>query len=117
MVINKYHFGNKVPAGAVNIMRGGPWGNPFEIGKDGTREEVVEKHKRWLWERIKSDPEFCERLMELDGKDLCCCCAPKACHGDTLAKAARWLVERSQAQRDGQSGPESGQSGGKAPRA
>jgi len=28
-------------------------GNPFQIGRDGTREEVVEKYRRWLWEQIK----------------------------------------------------------------
>ncbi|MGA9843355.1 MAG: DUF4326 domain-containing protein [Nitrososphaeraceae archaeon] len=28
----------------------GRWGNPFVVGKNGTREEVIAKHKAWLLE-------------------------------------------------------------------
>jgi len=28
-------------------------GNPFRIGRDGTRSEVISKYRRWLWEQIK----------------------------------------------------------------
>jgi hypothetical protein len=44
-VYNKYGY---VPPGAVNIMRPGPFGNPFEIGRDGDREEVIAKHAAWI---------------------------------------------------------------------
>ena len=29
----------------IYIGRGSKWGNPFVIGKDGSREEVVEKYR------------------------------------------------------------------------
>lgn len=29
----------------VYVGRGTKWGNPFEIGKDGTRLEVIEKYR------------------------------------------------------------------------
>lgn len=90
-VLNKYH--GPPPAGAVSIMRPGPWGNPFSIPGDGTRDKVVEKYRRWLWAKIKADPAFAARVRELHGKDLVCCCAPAACHGDVLARAAAWLAE------------------------
>ena len=32
----------------VYIGRPGPWGNPFEIGTDGTREEVIAKYEEWI---------------------------------------------------------------------
>ena len=48
-VLNKYHHGNRVPPGAVNIMRGTDFGNPFKVGEDGTRDEVVEKFRSYLW--------------------------------------------------------------------
>jgi len=32
----------------VRIDRKSRWGNPFIIGKDGTREEVIERHRVWL---------------------------------------------------------------------
>ncbi len=65
----------------VYIGRPGPWGNPFEIGEDGTREEVVEKYALWLIEQ----PELVEQAKaELKGKVLGCWCAPKLCHGNIL---------------------------------
>jgi hypothetical protein len=38
-VHNKYH--NSAPSNAVYIGRGSPFGNPFVIGKDGTRGKLV----------------------------------------------------------------------------
>jgi len=70
--------------------QGSIWGNPFEIGKDGTRKEVIEKHKQW----ILSQPIMIERAKkELKGCVLGCWCKTKnkpnqPCHGDTLASIA-----------------------------
>lgn len=91
-VLNKHHHGGKVPDGAVNIMRGTKWGNPFPVTVGGyTRAEAVEKYRRTLWRQIQGDPEFAAEVKALYGRDLCCCCAPLACHGDVLARAAEWL--------------------------
>jgi hypothetical protein len=66
----------------VYIGRPGPWGNPFLIGRDGDRWEVIEKYKAWLF----AQPELVERAKrELAGKVLGCWCAPLTCHGDVLA--------------------------------
>ena len=73
------------PAGAVYIGRPGKWGNPFQIGKDGSREEVIEKFSAY----IACRPELQAAIKrELRGKDLVCWCAPAACHGDVLHKIA-----------------------------
>lgn len=93
-VLNKYHHGGQVPLGAVNIMRGTIYGNPFVIGPDGDRAEVVAKFRAHLWQRLKSDAEYAENVRALHGRDLCCCCAPAACHGDVLMRAAAWLARR-----------------------
>lgn len=91
-VINKYHHKNSVPAGAVNIMRGTDFGNPFPIGAQyGDRASVIRHFKKWLWDKLHADPVYAEKVRNLHGKTLCCCCAPQACHGDVLAKAALWL--------------------------
>jgi uncharacterized protein DUF4326 len=68
----------------------GRWGNPFVIGRDGNREEVVAKHRRWLWEQINTGAISLSDLAALDGKTLGCFCAPSACHGHTLEAAAAW---------------------------
>jgi len=69
----------------VYIGRPSKFGNPFEIGKDGDREEVIRKYKEW----ILNQPELVEDAKrELKGKDLVCWCAPLACHGDILLEIA-----------------------------
>ncbi len=68
----------------VYIGRGSIWGNPFVMGKDGTRDEVVAKY-RWYFEH---SPSLRSRVHELQGKRLGCFCKPAACHGDVLAEAA-----------------------------
>ncbi len=64
----------------VYIGRSSKWGNPFIIGKDGSREEVIQKYDVWL----DTQPELLAALSELKNKVLGCWCHPKACHGDVL---------------------------------
>jgi hypothetical protein len=61
------------------------WCNPFKIGVDGTREEVIEKFERYL---TQERPDLMARLPELRGKVLACWCKPSDCHGDVLARLA-----------------------------
>lgn len=68
----------------VYIGRPSEWGNPFVIGRDGTRRQVIIKHKKW----IRTQPQLLSRLKELKGKRLGCYCAPLSCHGDFLAEMA-----------------------------
>ncbi len=60
------------------------WANPFRIGRDGTREQVIAKHKRWL----PTQPHLIAALDELRGQTLGCHCAPEPCHCDTLVELA-----------------------------
>lgn len=69
----------------VYVGRPSPWGNPFEIGRDGTRAEVIQKFLEWFISPEQA--ELRERaLQELRGKVLACWCAPRACHADVLAE-------------------------------
>lgn len=77
----------EMPLYDVYIGRGGRWGNPFKIGVDGTREEVIEKYKVW----ILSQPPLLNEISQLRGKVLGCWCKPKACHGDVIVE----LLEKS----------------------
>ena len=69
--------------GDVYIGRPGPFGNPFVIGRDGTREQVIEKFSFYLHE----NPDIAFELWKLKPKRLVCFCAPEACHGDVYAEA------------------------------
>ncbi len=66
----------------IYIGRPSKWGNPYQIDKDGTREEVIEKYRKY----ILSKPELLKDLYELKGKILGCWCKPKPCHGDVLVE-------------------------------
>ena len=77
-VWNKYH--KDCPRDAVYVGRGSLWGNPFKIGVDGTREEVIKMFEE------KTLPML--DLTYLRGKHLKCFCAPLACHGDILLREA-----------------------------
>lgn len=68
----------------VYIGRPSIFGNPFVIGKDGDRAEVVRKYREW----VLTQPEILGRIQELKGKVLACWCSPEACHGDVLAELA-----------------------------
>ena len=67
----------RVPVDAEYVGRPTKWGNPFVIGKDGTRDMVIAAYRVWL-ESSGLDVE------ELRGKDLVCWCAPERCHADVL---------------------------------
>jgi len=76
-VLNRHH--GAMPAGAVYVGRGTPWGNPFRVGEHGTREEVLVQFARMLETRA----DLRQRARhELRGRDLVCSCAPRACHAD-----------------------------------
>lgn len=71
----------------VYIGRPSKWGNPFVIGRDGDRHEVIMKYLDWL----QTQPALLEALPELKGKRLGCSCKPAECHGDILAELVNTL--------------------------
>jgi len=64
----------------VYIGRPSKWGNPFVIGKHGSRETVIAKYRKWLL----GQKHLLADLPELRGKVLGCWCDPLPCHGQTL---------------------------------
>lgn len=66
-----------------------PFANPFVMGRDGTREQVIAKYREHLLNCLEQDPAtWIPRLRALKGKRLGCWCAPLACHGHTVAEFA-----------------------------
>ena len=68
----------------VFVGRPSIWGNPYVIGKDGTREEVIAKYKEYLMK----DTFLLSKIKELKGKVLGCYCSPLPCHAEILAEIA-----------------------------
>lgn len=90
--------GWRLPEGAVNVARPGKWGNPFVVGRDGTRAECVSKfinlacgfislssnadveEQRTMHRRIRRS------INDLKGRDLACWCPLDGgpCHAEVL---------------------------------
>ena len=64
----------------VYVGRPSIFGNPFKIGKDGNRLEVIEKFKEYFLFKLKEDNQFKKAVEKLKGKILGCYCYPKDCH-------------------------------------
>ncbi len=69
----------------IYIGRPSKWGNPFVIGPDGNREQVIEKYRAYILDH----PALLVAVQSaLKGKVLGCWCAPQSYHGDLLAELA-----------------------------
>ena len=66
------------------------FGNPYKIDKNTSREEVLEKYKKYIIKKILNDKFFYLELLKLRGKNLGCWCHPDPCHGDILLE----LIEK-----------------------
>ena len=75
------YIGRAVPR---SRLKASIWGNPFVIGRDSSRDEVIAKYRAW----IVRQPALMAALPELRGKNLVCWCAPERCHADVLIELA-----------------------------
>ena len=86
-----------MPANTVKVDRTTPYGNPFIVGEDGTRERCVELYSLMalgLWclngseclDRQRASVEAIAKAQRgLKGKNLACWCPlGVACHADVL---------------------------------
>lgn len=71
----------------------GKFGNPFPVGNGVSVKESVNKYRKWLWEKIKSNPDYAKELYALKGKRLACPGSEPndACHGQVILKAIEYL--------------------------
>ena len=47
-ILNARQVGNRPQSDRVYVGRPSKWGNPFVIGRDGTRDEVIAKYRAWI---------------------------------------------------------------------
>lgn len=84
-VVNK-----KYSAYDVYCGRGSIFGNPYVIGKDGTREQVITRYRDEWFPFLLNDKTFKAALLNLKGKRLGCFCKDPTkevwCHCDIIAE-------------------------------
>lgn len=93
---------------AIVVARPGPWGNPFVVGIDGTREHCVEMYRAIIGlggmcvtskapiERQRAALDHIARHAEsLRGHNVACWCSLDGpCHGDVLLEIANAELNR-----------------------
>jgi len=105
-VVNKrYHRGGGVYIGRPSLL-----GNPFRIGEQGTRKEVIARYRAWLWQQIQQQGPVYRELLCLaeaarrgDLYLICWCKEPDGqpdCHGDILKSAVTWINATRESQAD-----------------
>ena len=96
--------GWRLPPGAVSVARPGKWGNPFIVGRDGTRLQSVAMFailadgfidcggRLSVDEQLTLHRRIRRSIGELQGRDLACWCALDGgpCHADVLL----WLANK-----------------------
>ena len=94
----KRGIGSLLP-GQAYMGRPGVLGNPFVVGRDGSRQEVIGKYRRWLWRRLQEPRSPQEReLRRLLAQaragelELLCWCHPLPCHAEVVRGAVLWLA-------------------------
>lgn len=86
--------------------------NKFVIGKDGNREEVVQKYRKWLWENIQEKlsnkynkvwnelVRIGKKVLEGENVELVCYCKPLSCHGDVIVSCIKWMISKGYIRKD-----------------
>jgi len=85
----------------IYVGRPSPLGNPFVIGNDGSRDEVIEQYRQWLrneWAQHGPARKALEQLVKQYQRTgvltLLCHCSPKRCHASVIADAIHNLSTR-----------------------
>jgi hypothetical protein len=63
-----------------------PFANPYKIGKNGDRDNVLALYRGYIYHNLRIRPELVDTLRNMKGKKLGCWCKPAACHGDILVE-------------------------------
>lgn len=82
-VVHVNHEPYSVYIGRAGRGEAGPLGNPFRLGRDGTREEVIAKFEEYA----RNNKAILALIKGLKRDDILgCFCKPKPCHGDVIVK-------------------------------
>lgn len=68
----------------VGCTRGAKWGNPYVIGIDGSRKEVIEKFRIYFLNQLELGLITKKELFSLNGMICACVCKPLPCHCDVI---------------------------------
>ncbi len=76
----------------VYVGHPSPLGNPFHIGTDGTRKQVIQKYRQWFEVQLEDETSqvsreiarLVEKAKRYGDLRLLCWCAPLPCHAEVI---------------------------------
>jgi hypothetical protein len=94
---------------AAYRFQASPLANPFPIVNGRDREQCITLYRRWLWIEIRKQSYAYRELYRLKSLaasegylNLCCWCAPCACHADVIKSAILWMINPGAKKNDGE---------------
>jgi len=85
-VVNLFEEEFDVYVGRAGFGKDGLFGNPYRLYKDGTRDEILEKFRKYFHHRLSNDPAFHQKVHDLKGLRLGCFCRDiHRCHATIIA--------------------------------
>lgn len=64
----------------------GYFGNPYRLNAEMNPGDTLNRYRKYFYDRLKNDPEFKDKVLNLKGKVLGCFCKPNECHGYIIAE-------------------------------
>lgn len=104
-IMNMRHHNEFLKVPTYRIDRATVLGNPYYVGRDGTREQVIEKYRLWLPKQYGRDlplnhiKEYLDAMLATAKRgpiQLACWCSPLPCHGDVIKDFLNDLVQTKQ---------------------
>jgi len=103
-MISIINLRNGTHPNAVYVGRGrhSALGNPYQLESEALRDNIVQRYRWWLWEKINSrDERVCKELAKLvvhyntTGELILAYWGyPKNCYVQVIAHCVEWLVQR-----------------------
>lgn len=72
---------------------------PYQVGKDGTRSQVIRKYRAWLWQQLHEKGDVHVKLLKLSNQagvmDLTLVCRCPVCpqHARVIKSCIEWMSE------------------------
>lgn len=61
------------------------WANPYKV-QNSNRTDVLQKYRKYIQDKLDTNPSLIDELLKLQGKNLGCWCYPEPCHGNILVE-------------------------------
>jgi len=62
-VLNARQVGQRPAPDRIYVGRPSKWGNPFVIGRDGSRDEVIAKYRAWIAQCLEQTRTISHRTI------------------------------------------------------